>query len=294
MNQVNGNSGTNNEKIWTIATHGGFRHPDELIAIWLMKKHGEAKFPGIGNARTIFINAGHNKAYLRKSAEEHLKNGIILVDVGGGVFDHSSDGRNCSAARVAQELGITNLDEMALVAYALSNDLSGKTNEMDLARLLKEISRHPDSNADKVMEWGFNVIEALIENPVPATNNKEDRRTRLKMNQKMTDMVVAEWIMKIVSEDKSFDRRVVEELKSSRDVENGQAASIVYLLDKMHRQLPETMKEILHYSLNNFKGNQADYDLSEIIGALYLKSGKSIGYVHKEIFQVLDEIYYWQ
>lgn len=282
------------EKVWTIATHGGFRHPDELIAIWLMKKYGENMFPGIGNARTIFINAGHNKAYLGKTAVEHANNGILLVDVGGGAFDHSKDGQNCSAARVAQALQITNLDEMALVAYALKNDLAGKTNEMDFARLLKEISRHPDAYADRVMSWGFNVLDAFAANPVPATNNKEERRTRLKMNQKMTDMVIAEWIMKIVSEDRSFDRRVVEELKFSRDIENGQTASIVYLLDKMHRQLPETMAEILHYALNNFKGNQADYDLSEIIGALYLQAGSKIEPVYDAIFPVLNDIYFWQ
>lgn len=289
------NTNGNDERIWTIATHGGFRHPDELLAIWLLKKHGEQKFPGINNARVIFINAGHHKQYLGKTAEDHAKNGVMLIDVGGGDFDHSVDGQDCSAVRVARCVEIKNPDEQSLIAYTQRNDLTGKSNEMDLARLLKEISRHPDANPAKVLDWGLGVLDALTEYPLPAVFvNKEARRAQLKINQKLVDSLVAKWIVEKIKENKIFNKFVIDELASSLKTDSGQVASILHLLNNRGKKLPEEFTEIIEYVLRNSKGNRFDYDLSEIIGALFLKSGNQIEQVYDIIFPVLDEIYFWQ
>jgi hypothetical protein len=100
---------------------------DALIACFLLVNFGEEKFPGIKSAEYLFwinIPEGKNAADLERE-------GYILLDMGGGVFDHHIDQNGkkekCMSQMVAEYLGIhKNQSIRKLLEYARRDDLLGK------------------------------------------------------------------------------------------------------------------------------------------------------------------------
>lgn len=100
---------------------------DALIACFLLIKFGEEKFPGIKDAEYLFwinVPEGKNSADLEKE-------GYILLDMGGGVFDHHTDRsgprEKCMSQMVAEYLGIhKNQSIRKLLEYARRDDILGK------------------------------------------------------------------------------------------------------------------------------------------------------------------------
>jgi hypothetical protein len=100
---------------------------DALIACFLLVYFGEEHFPGIKDAEYLFwINIPEGK-----TATELEKEGYILLDMGGGMFDHhaNQDGKRekCMSQMVAEHLGIHKSQSIRkLLDYARRDDLLGK------------------------------------------------------------------------------------------------------------------------------------------------------------------------
>ena len=114
-------------------------HLDPIAAIYLLLDYGKEKFVGIENAEIVFWEHSHDP-----SPEEvsHLeKDGTLLIDLGGGMFDHhgKNDGQETSFSLVAQNLGIENNPELsALLGYIQEDDLAGLHNRYgELAYMVK-------------------------------------------------------------------------------------------------------------------------------------------------------------
>ncbi|MEK7624427.1 MAG: hypothetical protein AAB404_01730 [Patescibacteria group bacterium] len=141
-------------------------HFDEYTAIFLLKKFGENKFPGISKSRVIY---GYEEGLQRSAHEEIIyeKERTLFIGVGGGRFDEHpvANGERkqneCAATLVAKALGIA--DDPALekiLKFALNSDIKAAASPFDLAYITKVMhQRYPD-NPDKVMEWVMAGLEA--------------------------------------------------------------------------------------------------------------------------------------
>lgn len=98
--------------------------PDTILAIYLLKRFGTKKFPGIEKAIiTIDKYAGSKD----KTYEEYLKNGELLVDVGGGPYNHHHTKIHTTASMlVAEDLSINKDPSLSkLLKYAERDDKFG-------------------------------------------------------------------------------------------------------------------------------------------------------------------------
>jgi hypothetical protein len=117
---------SSNKTMWKIVTLPRVQI-DALIACFLLVRFGEERFPGIKDAEYLFwINIPEGK-----TAPELEKEGYILLDMGGGIFDHHTgqDGKRekCMSQMVAEHLGIHKSQSIRkLLEYARRDDLLGK------------------------------------------------------------------------------------------------------------------------------------------------------------------------
>jgi len=136
---------------------------DALGAIWLAKKFGQKKFSGIDKAPIEFLPGGLIMPDGR-TGDDWLKDGILVVDMGGGRFDHhqysskdNQQNQRCAATLVAEFLEIR--EDLALKQILQSiaiNDLFGESRAMDLAHLIKDrnaIDKDPQETFAIVSQW---------------------------------------------------------------------------------------------------------------------------------------------
>ncbi|MDD5566740.1 MAG: hypothetical protein PHH01_00945 [Patescibacteria group bacterium] len=103
-------------------------HPDNIVAKFLLQEFGEEQFPGINQAKLEFWNM----VPLEKTSDEWEKEGYLLIDMGGGKFDHhhdehTNDKTTCASTLVARYLGIDSLPELKkLLEYVRRDDLEGR------------------------------------------------------------------------------------------------------------------------------------------------------------------------
>jgi hypothetical protein len=115
-----------NKTTWKIVTLPRVQ-VDALIACFLLVRFGEERFPGIKDAEYLFwVNIPEGK-----TTEELEKEGYILLDMGGGRFDHhvnqNGNREKCMSQIVAEYLGIhKNQSIRKLLEYARRDDLLGK------------------------------------------------------------------------------------------------------------------------------------------------------------------------
>ena len=96
-------------------------HPDVIVGIFLLTKFGQEKYPGIKDA-SIEIWQNLPAGDTRESLE---KKGILLLDVGGGKFDHHNTQKNL-AQLIAEDLGIeTDSSILKILTYAERDDKHG-------------------------------------------------------------------------------------------------------------------------------------------------------------------------
>ncbi len=113
--------------IHTIATYAK-PQPDTIAAIFLLKKFGEVHFPGVSTAKIELMT----QLPEGETAESLEAKGYLLIDLGGGQFDHHNylvDGKptKCASEIVAEHLGLSNDPSLKkLLAYARRDDLEGK------------------------------------------------------------------------------------------------------------------------------------------------------------------------
>lgn len=159
------------EKIHTIVTH--FRpHLDEVVGIVLLLWYGEKKYPGIGNAKITFCDAGTTPD--GKSWQQLEKEGVVLIGTGGSRFDEHptlhkdrKEGE-CAASLVATYLGISEEPWLAkLMRYTCINDTKGGSNPFELAGMINLMNkRWFDQNPSATLEWSMNAVQVYLEEQI--------------------------------------------------------------------------------------------------------------------------------
>lgn len=143
-------------------------HFDEYLAIFLLKKFGENKFPGIRMASIVYWNYGDGNG--ERSVDDYEKEGMLFIGVGGGRFDeHSPIGGErkqgeCAATLVAKALGIA--DDLSLekiLKFALNNDIKAASHPFDIAYITKVMHQKYPNDSDIVMNWVMTGLEAKYE-----------------------------------------------------------------------------------------------------------------------------------
>ena len=148
-------------------------HVDEIVAIVLLQHYGKKHFPGIVDARIEFWDAG-SRTQDGKDWKQHLKEGHLLVGLGGSCFDeHPSVNterkeEHCAATLVAKYLGIEDRPELEqLLRYTLVNDTKGGNNIFDLAALITlGNKRWFDSNPQEILEWAMQPVVWYLEKQI--------------------------------------------------------------------------------------------------------------------------------
>lgn len=100
-------------------------HPDPIAALFLLQEYGREKYPGIDEVNMEFWN----QLPEGKTVESLEQEGILLIDVGKGKFDHhAADGEKITTTElVARDLGITNDPVLKkLIAFIRRDDIEGK------------------------------------------------------------------------------------------------------------------------------------------------------------------------
>ena len=115
-------------------------HLDPVAAIWVLRHYGEQAFPGVKGAPVEFCES--NVEYSESERKKIESEGVIMIDLGGGRFDHHNDQNKIeetSTSLVAEALGIDgNAELSALISYIREDDLQGLHNRFgDLAQLMK-------------------------------------------------------------------------------------------------------------------------------------------------------------
>jgi len=149
----------------TILTHER-PHLDEIVAIWLLRKFGETRFPGIGAAAVSFTS-------IRKLAETGLKpedyeaRGTLLLGIGGGRFDEhptAEGGRKpdeCATTLVAKELGVGDDPSLAkILKFVKAADVDGNASPFDISYVVKLLHGQYPADPQRAIEWSLVAIEA--------------------------------------------------------------------------------------------------------------------------------------
>lgn len=102
-------------------------HADTICAIWLLRTFGEQHFPGVGAATIDYWN----QVPAGKSADDWEAEGTLLIDLGGGKFDHHHDTHDaksdCASTLIAKYLGLDQDPALKkLLAYVKRDDLEGR------------------------------------------------------------------------------------------------------------------------------------------------------------------------
>lgn len=131
---------------------------DTVVGIFLLKEFGEERFPGIASARVESKGAvpeGESEPSLQKR-------GVVMLDLGGGAFDHHGKKEKTTASRlIAEHLGVADNAAIAkLLAFAERDDFYGKgiisADPLDRAfgipavivNLTKDFSNEPNAVVD--------------------------------------------------------------------------------------------------------------------------------------------------
>lgn len=143
----------------------GHQNPDldTFGSIWIAKKFGEKEFLGVSDAPVEFLPGGPLMPDGR-TGDEWLKDGVLVVDMGGGQFDHhqyhpeeNRKNQRCATTLMADFLGIKDEPALASILYCVAyNDLLGGTHPLDLAKLIKDsntISKDPMETMKLVFAW---------------------------------------------------------------------------------------------------------------------------------------------
>jgi len=144
-------------------------HLDEIVAIWLLRKFGEQRFPGVATATVSFTS-------LRKLAEAGLKpgdyeqQGILLLGIGGGRFDEhptmeeERKADDCATTLVAKELGIGDDPSLAkILRFVRAADVQGNASPFDISYVVKLLHARYPADPHRVIEWALVAIEAKHE-----------------------------------------------------------------------------------------------------------------------------------
>ncbi len=156
--------------------------PDTIVAIFLLKTFGEAKFSGIGEA-TVSVQAmlSSNESFDTLTAQ-----GIIPLDIGGGPLDHHGK-EKCASELVADFLDISNDPSLSkLLAYAKRDDKEGKgtisSDPLDrafgLSGLIASLNKIHTDEPQKVVDAVLPLLDAQF---------KSSREHRVELPQELEE-----------------------------------------------------------------------------------------------------------
>ena len=143
----------------TIVTHRNFHH-DEAWAIFLLKKYGEEKYPGISQAKVRLV--GNPQGV---NALELIARGEICVGVGGGKYDeHGMSEATCAAEMVANDLGLKNNRAVGrIIEYVRRCDRDAGVRPQELPSLIKQWHRRHPGDPELVLERTLPILEDWLE-----------------------------------------------------------------------------------------------------------------------------------
>lgn len=170
------------ESVWTLILPTR-PQPDTIVAIFLLKTFGAARFPSIENFQVKVDPATPTESF-----EELVAKHIIPLDVGGGLLDHHGTER-CTSELVADFLQISGDPALAkLLAYAKRDDAFGKgtvsSDPLDrafgLSGLIASLNKQYPGEAQKIVEIVLPLLDAhygashehLIELPAEVEERK--------------------------------------------------------------------------------------------------------------------------
>ena len=162
--------------------------PDTIIAIFILKQFGGEKFLGIADA--LYEVMPRMKE--GETNETLLKQGILPVDIGGGVFDHHSKPFQTTASNLVSEyLGVRDNPALTkLLQFAERDDFYGKgiisNDPLDrafgLSGLIGSLNRKYVNEPGRVIDIVLPLIEAFY---------TEENKRSFEMPQEYEDKVKA-------------------------------------------------------------------------------------------------------
>lgn len=143
---------------------------DTIAALFILKKFGESKLPGISKATVEFWP----KVPKNKKTEELKKEGYLLLDIGEGIFDHHKNLNNgkpvqCLTEIVAQFLNKEKDPSLKkIISVARRDDLYGKGTVSDdsldrafgLSGIIMNLNRAYHNNLKKIIVLIFEIFES--------------------------------------------------------------------------------------------------------------------------------------
>lgn len=150
--------------IKTIVSHE-FPDLDSILSIYLLRKYGNQKYPGVENAKLEFYPAGVLPG--GKTPEELEGDGILAVDTGGGRLDtHSVENEvddskidKCASTLIAEDLDLDRLSELEqILTFSRLQDVEGRSIQS------KDVVDHAFSLPNIIA--GFNLIAERYERTV--------------------------------------------------------------------------------------------------------------------------------
>ena len=134
--------------------------PDTIVAIFLLCQFGKEQFPGVETA-SVTVEPKATPA-----------EGKLLLDVGGGEFDHHGTDK-CASEIVAEKLGVLKNPELrSMIAYARRDDTEGKgivskdpiDRTFGLSGLIASLNKQFTTDADRVVKTVLPLLEAQYKN----------------------------------------------------------------------------------------------------------------------------------
>lgn len=163
--------------------------PDTVAAVFLLKKYGAMRFPGIETAEVVYWTSTEPG----KTAEQYEAEGTLLIDLAGSRFDHHKDdhGRKteCASSLVAKCLGVERRPELRkLLAYAKRDDLEGKgTISQDpldrafgLSGIIMNLNRVHRGNPQSIFDFVHAIFEAHVHDEWRRTTQMPEEWKKLK------------------------------------------------------------------------------------------------------------------
>ncbi len=151
--------------------------PDTLAAIFLLKRYGKEQFPGIEDAKLEIWQKLEDDG---KTGEDFENDGYILIDIGGGKFDHHDQrGKTTASQLVADFLGVSEEASIAkLLEYVRRDDFFGKGTVSEdpldrafgLSGIITALNKSLPANPQRIVE----IIMPIL----AAHHNEELKRTK--------------------------------------------------------------------------------------------------------------------
>src|SRR4030042_683637 len=147
--------------------------PDTIVAIFFLKNFGKEKYPGLAEAEIEILQ----ELPKSETPETLSEKGVMVLDLGGGKFDHHNQGKTLSQA-VAEDLEIIDNSAISkLLAYAERDDKHGKgtisTDQLDkafgLSGLITSLNKSLSDKPEKVIAYVLPFLAAHY--------NEEKKRT---------------------------------------------------------------------------------------------------------------------